>query len=62
VKLSAKELGRLPSFVGAVQASQHTAASEKMLKGIVSETHSVANLRHAKVQRARNIVKHQILN
>jgi hypothetical protein len=33
LKLSAKELDRLPSFVGAVHASQHTAASEKMLKG-----------------------------
>jgi hypothetical protein len=33
---------------------------EKIIKGIVSETHSVANLSHAKVQKACNIVKYQI--
>jgi hypothetical protein len=43
-------------FVGAIQALQNSFPSEKLLKGIVSETHSVTGLSHAKVQRARNIV------
>jgi hypothetical protein len=47
LKVSAKELGKMTSFVGAIHASQHTVALEKLLKG-----HSVAD----------NIVKHQIHN
>jgi hypothetical protein len=41
---------------------KHNFPSKKVLKGIVSETHSVTGLSHAKVQRARNIVKNQIHN
>jgi hypothetical protein len=57
VKPSAKGLGKMPAFVGAVVGSRNQVAPEALLKEVVAETHSVGGLSHAMVQRARNIVR-----
>jgi hypothetical protein len=54
---SAKDLGELPAFVGAVNGTRNQVASETLLKEIVSEAHSIGGLSHAKIQRARVYVK-----
>jgi hypothetical protein len=53
---SAKGLGELPAFVGAVHGSRNKVASESLLKEVVAETHFVGGLSHSKIQRACDIV------
>jgi hypothetical protein len=59
---SAKELGQLPAFVGAVHGSRNKVASESLLKEVVAETHFFGGLSHSKIQRARDIVQKSVHN
>jgi hypothetical protein len=55
--LSAKVISELPAFKSAVFGTRNGVASEVLLKGVVTETYSIGNLTHSKVQRARDIVR-----
>jgi len=56
IKVSAKALSGLGAFKGAVKGV-NGGAGENLLKRIVGEVHSVGELSHAKVQRARDMVR-----
>ena len=60
--ISATALSELPAFFGAISGSRNKVVSEAILKQVVAETHEHGSLSHAKVQRARDMVKKKLEN